>query len=95
VKTVCDGKADEDGTGCKFARYLGDNCYDIGVIRPDIFRRASPVEYSDHFEQWTMPASTQTQSYSKTFTARALNAVASPQRGPAWQRGQLHRTRVS
>lgn len=53
VKTVCVGKADEDGTGCDFARYLGDYFYDIGVISLDIFRR-----------------------------------------GPAWQRGQLHRTGV-
>jgi tartrate-resistant acid phosphatase type 5 len=90
VKTVCDAKADEDGAGCEFALYLGDNFYDVGVtsvddeqfqtkfelpyadldfpfyvvlgnhdygsLTIDFFRASYQVEYSDHSEKWTMPA---------------------------------------
>jgi len=35
MDTVCDAKTDDDGPGCEFALYLGDNFYDDGVTSVD------------------------------------------------------------
>ena len=35
MKSVCDAKNDEDGAGCEFALYLGDNFYNEGVESVD------------------------------------------------------------
>ncbi|MBO84977.1 MAG: hypothetical protein CL927_06435 [Deltaproteobacteria bacterium] len=44
VRSVCEARTDEDGPGCGFALYLGDNIYDDGVETVD-----DPM-FQSHFE---------------------------------------------